>query len=70
MHVAGACALGLEENTPKRGPSLRPLGLVVKKSMATFDLPETGSERVKGSAECVNEMAKQRVGVSSGGHRG
>ena len=70
MHVAGACTLGLEENTPKRGPSLRPLSLVVKKSMATFDLPETGSERVNGSAECVNEMAKQRMRVCSGSDRG
>ena len=59
--------LGREAQALKRGPSSPPLNLTVEESMAIFDQPETWSERVQGSAECVREMARRRVRVRSDG---
>jgi hypothetical protein len=55
---------------PKPGFSSRPLSLAVEESVPTFERPARWSMRARGSEKCVNKMAKNRVRVSSGRHRG
>ena len=69
MHVAAMGALGREAHSPKHGPSSRPPQPRCRKSTANFDLPETVSEWVEGSAERVRDKARQRVRVHSQVHR-